>query len=91
MTLSRINSRVWRMRTENFIDYAEDKLKLLQFLKLTEREKIKLLANRVKEPTLRRFALDTRVNTVSEFLEHIQRITEDNIPFKRLDNIDPRQ
>jgi len=91
MTLSRINNRIWRMRSESFIDYAEDKLKLMQFLKLTEREKIELLADEVKEPTLRRFALDARVNTVTEFLEHIRRITEDNIPFKRLDNNDPRQ
>jgi len=91
MTLFRINNRVWRMRSESFIDYAEDKLKLIQFLKLTEREKIELLADGVKETTLRRFALDVRINTVTEFLEHIRRITEDNIPFKRLDNNEPHQ
>jgi len=91
MTLSRINNRIWRMRSESFTDYAEDKLKLMQFLKLTEREKIELLADGIKEPTLRRFALDARINTVTEFLEHIRRITEDNIPFKRLDNNEPHQ
>nr|XP_012147359.1 PREDICTED: uncharacterized protein LOC105663389 [Megachile rotundata] len=79
VTLSRVGSRTWRMYSEKFADYAEDKLKLMQSLTLTEKEKIELLADGIKDPSLRRFALDTWATTVPEFINHIRKITEDNV------------
>lgn len=38
MTINRINGRIWRSHVEKFVDYAEEKLKLMQLLKLTEAE-----------------------------------------------------
>ncbi|XP_076385878.1 uncharacterized protein LOC143264115 [Megachile rotundata] len=78
-TLARVGTRTWKIYSEKFADYAEDKLKLLQSLKLTEKEKIELLADGVKDPSLRRFALDSWATTVPEFIEHIRRITEDTV------------
>jgi len=66
------------MHSEKFVEYAEEKLKLMQFLKLSKREKIELLADGVKEPSLRRFALNARVNTIPEFIDYIRKITEDD-------------
>jgi type IV secretory pathway TrbF-like protein len=79
MTLSRINSRIWKSHSEKFIDYAEDKLKLMQFLNLSEKEKIELLADGVRDPFLRRFALGTGASSVPNFITHIRKITEDSV------------
>lgn len=38
---------------KRFIDYAEDKLKLMQSLSLSETEKIDFLADGVKDPLMR--------------------------------------
>ncbi|CAL1672464.1 unnamed protein product [Lasius platythorax] len=85
MTLSRVNNRVWKTHTEKFVDYAEEKLKLMQFLTLTEKEKIELLADGVKDPSLRRFALNTWAADIPEFLEHMRKITEDGVVNRRQD------
>lgn len=86
MTLARVSNRIWKMHTEKFVDYAEEKL-TLQFLNLTEKEKFELLADGVKDHSLRRFALNTWANTVPEFIEHIRKISEysisDSIVFRR--------
>lgn len=78
MTLARVSARTWKVHMEKFIDYAEDKLRLMQFLTLTEREQIELLADGVKEPSLRRLVLNSGAETVPDFIEQV-RITEDNI------------
>ncbi|XP_011690850.1 PREDICTED: uncharacterized protein LOC105451855 [Wasmannia auropunctata] len=83
MTLSRINARVWRAQSEKFIDYAEDKLKLMQFLTLTEKEKIELLADGVKDFAFRKFALNSWATSVPEFLEQMRRISEDGVVARR--------
>ncbi|XP_011694049.1 PREDICTED: uncharacterized protein LOC105453626 [Wasmannia auropunctata] len=83
MTLSRINARIWRAQSEKFIDYAEDKLKLMQFLTLTEKERIELLADGVKDFAFRRFALNSWAASVLEFLEHMRRILEDSVIARR--------
>lgn len=90
MTLMRVNRRVWRTNSEKFTDYVEEKLKLMQFLNLSEREQIELLADGVKEPTLRRFVLDTRAVTIPDFIERVRRITENNIPGRRQESGDYR-
>ncbi|NEV49186.1 hypothetical protein EUZ93_01520 [Wolbachia pipientis] len=69
-----------------FSDYAEDKLKLMKFLKLSEKEKIEMLADGVREPSVRRLVLNTRVETVPDFIGHVRRITEDSMPFKQHEN-----
>lgn len=56
--LARISSRVWRSQTEHFVDYAEDKLQLMQGLSLTEKAQIDMLADGVKDLSLRRHVLD---------------------------------
>ena len=78
-TLARVSSRIWKSKSEKFADYAEDKLKLMQFLNLSEKEKIELLADGVKDPALRKFALNTWATSIPEFIEHIRRITEDSV------------
>lgn len=64
--LSRVSGRIWRAHAKRFVDYAEDKLQLMQFLTLTEKEKIELLADEVWEPSMRRLVLNTWVNTIPE-------------------------
>lgn len=65
------------MHAEKFADYAEEKLTLMQFLTFSEKERIDLLADGVREPSLRRLVLSTWTNTMPEFLKHVRRITED--------------
>lgn len=78
-TLARIGQRVWKAQTEKFIDYAEDKLTLMQMVSLTEKEKIDLLADGVKDPVLRKLVLSTWINNIPDFLEHVRRITKDTM------------
>lgn len=82
-TLARIGRRIWKSQTEKFIDYAEDKLSLMQSLSLTEKEKIDLLSDGVKDPILRKLVLSTWLTNVPDFLEHVRRITEDTTSPKR--------
>lgn len=87
MTIARINSRVWKSNTEKFVDYAEDKLKLMQLVNLTEAEQIEILADGVKDSSLRRLVLNTWAVTVPEFINYVRRITEDrSVPDRRVDN-----
>lgn len=79
MTLARVSGRIWKPQSEKFVDYAENKLKLMQFLNLTEKEKVELLADGVKDPSLRRFALNSWVDTVPGFIEYMHKIPEDSI------------
>lgn len=81
--LARINARIWKSHTEKFIDYAEAKLDLMQFLTLTEREKIELLADGVKDFTIRKLVLNTWINNVPDFIEHVRKITEDHVVARR--------
>lgn len=61
---------------EKFIDYANDKLNLMQFLDLSERDQIDLIAAGIKLPIIQVAAVDTRLERTSDFLEHMRRITE---------------
>lgn len=74
--LSKITSRIWRAHSEKFVDYAEDKLKLMQLLTLTEREKIDLLAEGVREPLFRGLVLNSRIQEVPEFIEHVRKMSQ---------------
>lgn len=58
MTLARVSNWIWKSYLEKFVDYAEAKLKIMQFLNLTEKEKVQLLANGVKDPALCRFRFE---------------------------------
>lgn len=71
------------MNSEKFTDYAEDKLKVMQLLELSEWEQIELLVDGIKGPSWRRFILDIRIVTIPEFIERVRRITEDGVPFRR--------
>lgn len=77
VTSARVSARTWRAYAEKFIDYAEDKLKLMQFLTLTEEEQIELLADGVREPILRKLVLNSGAATVPDFIEQVRKITED--------------
>lgn len=77
--LARISARTWKSHTEKFVEYAEEKLNLMQFFKLSEKEKIELLTNGVKNYTLSK----TVLNTIPEFIEHVRRITEDSVISKK--------
>jgi hypothetical protein len=55
----------------------------MQFLNLSEKEKIELLADGVRDPFLRRFALDTGASSVPNFIAHIRKITEDSVLVRR--------
>jgi len=79
MTHSRISSRIWKSHSERFVEYAEDKLRLMQLLTLTEREQIELLADGVRDPHLRRLVLTTWAQTVPEFIEQVRRMTDDEV------------
>lgn len=68
----RINKRFWY--TERFSDYAEDKLNRMQFLKLSECEKIEMLADGVRDPTLCRFAVDMQVGSLPQFIERFRKL-----------------
>ncbi|XP_011701332.1 PREDICTED: uncharacterized protein K02A2.6-like [Wasmannia auropunctata] len=82
-TLARLGQRTWRSYSEKFVDYAEEKLTMMQVLTLTEREKIDLLADGVRDPILRKMVLSTWVTSVPEFLDHVRRITEDAVMLRR--------
>ncbi|RLU21486.1 hypothetical protein DMN91_005859 [Ooceraea biroi] len=76
-TLARIGQRTWKAHTEKFVDYAEEKLSLMQALALSEKEKIELLADGVKEPGLRRMVLGSWATNIPDFLNYVRRVTED--------------
>lgn len=86
-TLARISARIWKSHTEKFVEYAEAKLNLMQFLTLSEREKIELLADGVKDFTLRKLVLNTWIDNVPDFIEHVRRITEDTVLVRRGETI----
>lgn len=87
--LSRVGRRMWKAHSEKFTDYVEDKLKLMQFLTLSEKEQIELLADGVREPNLRRFVLDIRSTSIPEFVNRVRRITEDG-PIRQREGGDVR-
>lgn len=84
-TLARIGQRTWKSHSEKFADYAEDKLTLMQTLTLSEKEKIDLLADGVKDPVLRKLVLSTWISKIPDFIEHVRRITENSTVPKNKD------
>lgn len=74
------------MHLEKFVDYAEEKLSLMQNLSLTEKEKIELLADGVKDPALRKLVLSTWITNIPDFIDHVRRITEDSTLPRRGDS-----
>lgn len=83
MTMARINTRVWRQYAEKFSEYAEDKLRLMQFLTLTEKEQVDLLADGIKDTWMRKLALNSWAVTVPDFLEYMRRVSEDRVQNNR--------
>lgn len=81
--VDRIKSRTWKAFSEKFLDYAEDKLKLMQAPSLTEREKIDFLADRVRDPLLRGLIMNTHITEVPDFIDHVRKLTEDSLLNKR--------
>ncbi|CAL1682462.1 unnamed protein product [Lasius platythorax] len=74
--MTRINERVWIHSKEKFIDYANEKLNIMQFLDLSERDQIDLLAAGIKLPMIQVAATDLRIEKLSDFLEHMRRVME---------------
>ncbi|XP_039303958.1 uncharacterized protein LOC120357509 [Solenopsis invicta] len=89
-TIARINRRFWRANSERFVDYAEDKLDRMQFLQLSEREKIEMLADGVRDLTLRRFAVDMQVSSVPQFMERFRRLVGDSVSQRRFESREGR-
>lgn len=81
VTLLRIQARHWKPHAEKFVQYAEAKLNLMQFLR--EKEKIELSADGVKDFVLRRHVLDTRFDNVLDFIDHVRKLTEDDVSVKK--------
>lgn len=75
--MARVGQRTWRMDKEKFIEYAEDKLNLMQVLSLTEKEQIELLADGVKDPVLRKLVRGTWATNIPDFLEYVRKVTDD--------------
>ncbi|XP_054015862.1 uncharacterized protein LOC128896516 [Hylaeus anthracinus] len=86
-SMARINARIWKSQSEKFVEYAEDKLNLMQFLSFSEKEKIELLADGVKDFAIRRLVLDTWITNVPDFIEHVRRITEDSVKIRRTEPV----
>lgn len=59
----------------------------MQFLSFSEKEKIELLADGVKDFAIRRLVLNTWINNVPEFIEHVRKITEDSVVPRKSDLI----
>jgi len=76
-TLNRVSTRIWKTHSEKFLDYAEDKLKLMQQLNVSEEERIELLADDIK-PFLRSLALGFWGDSVPDFINYIRKISEAN-------------
>lgn len=74
MIIARMNSRTWKTNAEKFLNYAVDKLNLMQFLQLSEREKIEMLTDGVKNLALRRFVIDMQTETVPRFISRKRRM-----------------
>ncbi|CAL1672860.1 unnamed protein product [Lasius platythorax] len=74
--MTRISERVWIHSKEKFIDYANEKLNIMQFLDLSERDQIDLLPAGIKLPMIQVAATDLRIEKLSDFLEHMRRVTE---------------
>lgn len=67
------------------MEYAEEKLKLMQSLVLKEKEKIEILADGVKDHVLRRLVLSAWVDNVPDF--YVCKITEDAPLSKRAEQV----
>ncbi|KMQ83497.1 gag protein, partial [Lasius niger] len=74
------------MHSEKFVDYAEEKLSLMQNLSLTEKEKIELLADGVKDSALRKLVLSMWVMNIPDFIDYVRRITKDSTLSRRSDS-----
>lgn len=55
----------------------------MQALSLTEKEKIDLLTDGVKDPILRKMLLSTWITNIPDYLEQVRRITEDSTFIRR--------
>lgn len=64
-TLAKIGQRIWKSHTEKFVDYAEDKLNLMQHLSLSEKEKI--ASRRCKRPSVAEISIEHMGNNSSRF------------------------
>lgn len=58
----------------------------MQLLSLSEKEKIELLANGVRDSKLRKMVLSTWITNIPNFLEYVKRITEDTVGHKYNNN-----
>ncbi|CAL1680906.1 unnamed protein product [Lasius platythorax] len=76
LAMSKINKRVWLHTKEKFVDYVNNKLNLMQFLDLSEREQIDLIAAGIKLPMIQVAAMDARLEKLSDFVKHMRRVTE---------------
>lgn len=81
--MARIGQRIWRAEKEKFVQYAEEKLNLMQMLTLTEKEQIELLADGVHDLVIRKLVRSTWITNISDFLEYVCKVTKDTTLYKR--------
>lgn len=76
VTMQKITARKWESPKEKFVEYANDKLDIMQSLELTEKDQINLLTSGIRDPSIRAIALTVMNESLSQFLERMRIITE---------------
>lgn len=75
VVMQRIEAHKWNFFKESFQDYAAEKLALIQFLKLEDRDTIQYLISGINSRSLRGLATAFRNESLDEFLEEMHYIT----------------
>lgn len=73
--IQRAEARMWIFSKESFLDYATDKLALIQRMKLSDRDAIHLLINGISNLAIKASAAAFSTDSLDVFLEKMQRIT----------------
>jgi len=73
--VQRIEAKKWNPAKESFVEYAEDKLVLMQPLKLSDKDAILFLINGIYNFSLRNSAMGLRMCGINQFLREMHEIT----------------
>jgi hypothetical protein len=77
VVMQKITSRNWEAGKEKFIEYANDKLDLMQSLNVPEKDQINMLATGIRDLNLRAVALTVVDESLEQFLDRMRIITEE--------------
>ncbi|KYQ59431.1 hypothetical protein ALC60_01547 [Trachymyrmex zeteki] len=75
VTFQKVESRKWNFSKESFQDYAMQKLKLLQNIRLPEKQSIDFLISGIGSPSLRASATLIQAETIDQFLDKMHSLT----------------